>query len=278
MATSFQWGRKKLKLAWKSRDWFERNNLDVESVVSEGIVLPLVLLAVIAGLVKDCREHLRLKASTDYIAYSEHRSSDSVMMLAPFLVFFYTDHFWPVAAGLVAILLAGMAAQSLLWRRNYLRSGAEMMLATLPSLTMIILLIYWLVVLDGIAVWELFDRPETSAATVAPVVEQPKSVWLIWWPYVAYAAIIVANLLAKKPKESVWLTVAAVGFLVLPFFTDYFWACLGFGVVGFFWLMARQAKHWGTAAGAGSAFFFMYLLAAGAMAMVRLGLRFFGLI
>ncbi|WP_119396298.1 hypothetical protein [Salinibius halmophilus] len=246
--------------------------------MSEVIALPLVLLAVIAGLIKDCREHLRLRASSEYVEYSEHRSSDSVMMFAPFLVFFYTDNFWPVAVGLVAILLAGMAAQSILWRKNYLRSGAEMMLATLPGLAMIILLIYWLVVLDGVAIWDLFDQTEQGVEAAKPIIEQPKSAWLVWWPYAAYGVIILANLLNKNPKQTGLLGVAAIGFLVLPFFTEYFWICLGLGVVGFFWLLLRQAKHWGTAAGAGSAFFFMYMLAAGGAAMVRLGLRFFGVV
>lgn len=244
--------------------------------MSELAALSLVLIAVFAGLIKDAKTHRRVQNSSG--DYSQHRSSDSLMMFAPFVAFFYTENFWLVVAGLFTICLAGMAAQSMLWRKGFLSSGAEMMLYTLPGLVMIILLIYWLVVLDGMALSDLLDQGNKAPTTSSAASDHAQNQWLVWWPYMAYAAIIIANLVSQRSKEGGVLAAAAIGFLVLPFFSDYFWLCLGLGFIGFFWLLLRRAKHWGSGAGAASAFFFMYMLATGGAAMLRLGLQFFGLV
>ncbi|MFV8781011.1 hypothetical protein ACNKU7_01195 [Microbulbifer sp. SA54] len=241
--------------------------------MKETYLLISVGIALIVGLIADMKEHRRTLATGQQTDYSSYQVSDSIMILSPFLAFFYTDNFWLVSASLMMIILSGMIAQRLLHRLNQLRTGPELLLYQLPGQAIIVLLIYWLVVQDGKAIVDLSNK---TAATSEPAASN--FAWLSWWPYAIYGALVLANTLHySEKKEGMSLFTVFAAFNILPFFTHSFWLFWLLGIIGFFIILSNKAKTWGTGAGAASAFFLFYILAAGFSATIKLGLRFFGL-
>lgn len=275
--------------------------------MTEAYTIALLATLIVICLLIDIKNHRRLVAGDFESDQSNQSACDNVMLFAPFTSLFYAENFWVVSASIVGVILCVMAAQWLLHRFNYLRTGPEFMFVQLPGLAIIILLIYWLVFQGGEAIIDLsadssqtleqvdthnLDEQESLASTDASVdasVEtgpvDPDAVikptddsdWL-WWPFLIYAFVIVGNLTDKNENaQAMGLFVAFCSFSILPFFTNSFWIFWLLGIVIFFALLMRQAKNWGTGAGAASAFFFFYIMAAGLAALIKLGLKFFGL-
>ncbi|BFM10667.1 hypothetical protein R50072_08200 [Simiduia litorea] len=159
---------------------------------------------------------------------------DAVLMLSPFLVFFYPQAFWLNFSGFMALWALGCCAVYGLNRFGFLDHSLELQKLMGPGIALLVGIGYLIFLHQG----PLASTVESSVTELttadAPLLERVVTLfpaWL-WW---AYGLFISVSVLMARHKDGTMLAalLLLLGLAILPFYTGYYWWSLGAGVIVF---------------------------------------------
>ncbi|MDN3638797.1 hypothetical protein QWY82_08255 [Simiduia curdlanivorans] len=160
--------------------------------------------------------------------------TDAVLMLSPFLVFFYPQDFWLNFAGFMALWALGCCAVYGLNRLNLLNHSLELQRLMGPGITLLVGIGYLIFLHEGPLASAVDDSVSELSTANAPLVERVLNsfpAWL-WW---AYGLLIPVSLLMARRKDGTMLAAVLLllGLAILPFYSTHYWWSLAAGVIVF---------------------------------------------
>ncbi len=195
----------------------------------------LLLLSAIFPLLiyTDYREKRKADSDQDSEFDLNSRNSGFVLSFAPFLALFYTEHFWITLLYLIPLYLYFGLLMYIANKKQWCPFFVTDIAIYGSSGLMVTIIGYFIWFHEGV-----LSPSETTVVSVA----NEKAV-IVVWPFYVMAGLFIAgfivNKLASKKNRSEAnaafkiLALQAIGYPVLPLFTDYYWWTMLAGLVAY---------------------------------------------
>ncbi|WP_346838556.1 hypothetical protein [Microbulbifer sp. SAOS-129_SWC] len=218
-------------------------------------ITPLIVAATassVALVCLDCRAQ-----STKKIHRADHLSD--LVLLAPFLSLFYTEHFWTSLILTLPVILVSYLTQRICYQMGRLDTSPEV-LALTPGSYLISILVYFLLFHHGV----LSESQVTVSADTSETFSSHQR-GTGFWAYLTYFSVFCVTM-TRKSNDGISLSTLALvlAVTILPFFTGHYWYAMlaGLGMLLIALQRAFRVMEAGSSGGLSFMSGYLYLMAA----------------
>ena len=210
----------------------------------------------------DYKEKQKLDADPEKEYDYNGQLSTMALLFIPYAVLFYTEQFWANLLLYIPLYIYCFGMLFYVYKKGYFAIPPMIAAYASPGQFMLVIIAYYLFFDEGV-----LSDTQTLSATTEEAIKQTE---YAMWPYVTFVTIwlttIASCLLERKeritpniPGALIFLSIATLP--TLPLFTHIYWWGLLASLVGFLTILfAMFGKRSDTGAGAGSAFFYFYMM------------------